>query len=82
MKILGQMEKVRAKAQQAIGRGEEPGEDLERELDSLMSSVQQNAAYQRVVVAQENFDKLMAKANSWILEGIKAGAASPIITLA
>ena len=33
------------------------------------------------MVAQENFDKLMARVNEWILDGIRRGAASPIITL-
>jgi hypothetical protein len=32
-------------------------------------------------VSQENFEKLMMQVNAWISEGIKAGAASPIITL-
>jgi len=34
-----------------------------------------------VVDAQANFEKLMAKVNARIYEGIKKGAASPIITL-
>jgi len=34
-----------------------------------------------LLVAQENFDKVMGRANDWILEGIEKGAASPIITL-
>ena len=40
-----------------------------------------NPAYQRALVAQANFDKLMMQVNNWIAEGIKSGAASPIITL-
>jgi hypothetical protein len=43
--------------------------------------VQVNPAYQRLVVAQENFDKLMSHVNEWILQGIEKGAASSIITL-
>jgi cell fate (sporulation/competence/biofilm development) regulator YlbF (YheA/YmcA/DUF963 family) len=81
MRILDSMEKLRAEAQEAIGRGENPGADVEQKLDQLLETVQGNAAYQRVVVAQENFDKLMARANSWILEGIRKGAQSSIITL-
>jgi cell fate (sporulation/competence/biofilm development) regulator YlbF (YheA/YmcA/DUF963 family) len=81
MKILGEMETLRTQAQEAIGRGQPPGEEIEQRLDELLSTVQRNTAYQRVVVAQENFDKLMSRANNWILEGIRKGAASPIITL-
>ena len=49
--------------------------------DELLGRVQVNASYQQAVVAQENFDKLMMQVNNWIAEGIKSGAASPIITL-
>ena len=81
MTILAEMEKLRATAQELMARGEEPPPEIERQLDDLLTSVQSNAAYQRVIVAQENFDKLMARANAWILEGIRKGSASPIITL-
>jgi hypothetical protein len=75
------MESIRQAAQQMIDRGEQPGADMEQELDTLLEQVQVNAAYQRAVVAQDNFDKLMLRVNQWIADGIKAGAASPIITL-
>jgi len=42
---------------------------------------QAQPAYQRAVSAQENFDKLMLRVNQWIMDGMKKGAASPIITL-
>jgi hypothetical protein len=43
--------------------------------------VQGNPLYQGVAVAQENFDKVMLGVNEWILEGIRKGSSSPIITL-
>jgi hypothetical protein len=64
-----------------IERGERPTQDMERQLDELLSKVQVQPAYQRLIIAQENFDKLMSRANEWILEGIDKGAASPIIML-
>lgn len=79
--MLRRMEELRVKAQQMIERGEEPTAEMELELDELLSKVQVNPVYQRAVVAQENFDKLMMKVNNWIGEGIKSGAVSPIITL-
>jgi len=78
---LRRMESIRQAAQQMIDRGEQPGADMEQELDTLLEQVQVNAAYQRAVVAQDNFDKLMLRVNQWIADGIKSGAASPIITL-
>jgi cell fate (sporulation/competence/biofilm development) regulator YlbF (YheA/YmcA/DUF963 family) len=79
--LLKQMEQLRVGAQQMIQRGEPPTEEMEKELDALLGQVQGQMVYQRLVAAQENFDKLMARANEWILDGIEKGAASPIIML-
>ncbi|HKG95878.1 MAG TPA: YlbF family regulator [Gemmatimonadaceae bacterium] len=79
--LLQSMEGLRQRAQQMIARGEQPSEEMEQQLDDLLGKVQENPTYQRAVVAQENFDKLMMRVNDWILDGIKKGAASPIITL-
>jgi cell fate (sporulation/competence/biofilm development) regulator YlbF (YheA/YmcA/DUF963 family) len=79
--MLQQMEKLRGEAQQLIQRGENPTEDMERQLDDLLEKIQTQSTYQRAVTSQENFDKLMLRVNQWIMEGMKKGAASPIITL-
>jgi cell fate (sporulation/competence/biofilm development) regulator YlbF (YheA/YmcA/DUF963 family) len=79
--LLQKMEQLRVTAQRMMQRGERPTEEMERELDTLLVQVQGRATYQRLVVAQENFDKTMSRVNDWILEGIEKGAASPIITL-
>lgn len=79
--LLRQLEELRMQAQAMIERGERPTEEMERQLDGLLDRVQVSASYQRLVAAQENFDKVMARVNEWILEGIRKGAASPIITL-
>ena len=79
--LLKQMEQLRLDAQQMIQRGERPTEQMEKDLDTLLGQVQSQAAYQRLVSAQENFDKLMARVNDWIVDGIEKGATSSIITL-
>lgn len=78
---LQRMETLRREAQVMLSKGQEPSEAMERELDELLAKVQVTGAYQRAVASQENFDKLMMQVNQWIAEGIKMGAASPIITL-
>ncbi len=80
--LLRQMEQIRLDAQRMIERGEQPTEKMENQLDVLLGQVQGNTVYQNVVAAQENFEKVMTRVNEWILDGIKKGAASPIITLA
>lgn len=79
--VLRQMEQLRVDAQRMIERGEQPGPDMEQQLDQLLEQVQGNMRYQNMVIAQENFEKVMLRVNEWILEGIRKGAASPIITL-
>jgi cell fate (sporulation/competence/biofilm development) regulator YlbF (YheA/YmcA/DUF963 family) len=79
--LLKKMEQLRMNAQAMIQRGERPTEDMEKELDGLLGQVQGQPVYQRLVSAQENFDKTMGKVNDWIVDGIERGAASPIITL-
>jgi cell fate (sporulation/competence/biofilm development) regulator YlbF (YheA/YmcA/DUF963 family) len=79
--LLQKMEELRISAQRMMQKGERPTEEMERELDGLLGQVQGRSSYQRLLVAQENFDKVMSRVNDWILEGIEKGSASPIITL-
>ena len=79
--LLQEMEKLSGEAQRLIQNGENPTPEMEQQLDSMLEKIQSQAAYQRAVAAQENFDKLMLRVNQWIMDGMKKGAASPIITL-
>lgn len=78
---LQRMDTLRSEAQQMIEAGNQPTAEMEQELDTLLTKVQGSAIYQRVIVTNENFDKIMMQVNQWILEGIKKGATSSIITL-
>lgn len=79
--LLQTMEQLRVNAQRMMQRGERPTEEMERELDTLLGQIQGRTTYQRLLSAQENFDKVMGRVNDWILEGIEKGATSSIITL-
>ncbi|MBA3341538.1 MAG: YlbF family regulator [Gemmatimonadaceae bacterium] len=79
--VLQQMDKIRSEAQQLIQRGENPTAEMEQQLDDLLSKVQTNPVYQQAISAQENFDKVMFQINNWIMDGMKKGATSSIITL-
>ena len=79
--LLQKMEELRMSAQRMLQQGERPTEDMEKQLDALLGQIQTRTVYQRLLSAQENFDKTMGRVNDWILEGIEKGAASPIITL-
>ncbi len=78
---LQRMEQLRMEAQEMLAAGTNPTPEMEQELDQLLGKVQQSALYQRFISANENFDKVMQQVNQWMLEGIKKGATSSIITL-
>ena len=79
--LIQQFEQLRQRAQQMAARGEQPTEEMNEQLDDLLEKLHANATYQRLAVAQENFDKTMLRVNDWIMDGIKKGATSSIITL-
>ena len=78
---LQRMDALRNDAQQMIEAGNQPTAEMEQELDTLLTKVQGSAIYQRVIVTNENFDKVMMQVNQWMLDGIKKGATSSIISL-
>jgi cell fate (sporulation/competence/biofilm development) regulator YlbF (YheA/YmcA/DUF963 family) len=79
--LLQKMEELRTGAQRMLQQGQRPTDEMEKQLDGLLSQIQVRSSYQRLLAAQENFDKTMARVNDWILEGIEKGAMSSIITL-
>lgn len=78
---LGEMDRLAQQIQQAGRAGQEPPAAQIEQYERVFATVQVHAVYQQLAVAQENFEKLMARINEKIYEGIKKGAASPIIQL-
>ncbi len=78
---LARMDALRNEAQAMIEKGQQPTPEMEQELDTLLTKVQASPIYQRVIASNENFDKVMVQVNQWMLEGIRKGATSSIITL-
>jgi cell fate (sporulation/competence/biofilm development) regulator YlbF (YheA/YmcA/DUF963 family) len=78
---LEELERLALELERAASGGREPSREQVEKYDQLLQGVQANPVYQQMVAAQANFEKLMAKVNERIYDGIKKGAASPIITL-
>jgi cell fate (sporulation/competence/biofilm development) regulator YlbF (YheA/YmcA/DUF963 family) len=79
--LLADVERIAQEIERAAQQGREPPKDQVEQYDRALQTVQANPVYQQVVAAQANFEKLMAKVNARIYDGMKQGAASPIITL-
>lgn len=78
---LKRMEQLSVELQQRVARGEEPEQAHADEYDRLFGDVQSSVTYQRLVAAQTNFDKVMHHVQEQMLEGMRKGAQSRIITL-
>jgi cell fate (sporulation/competence/biofilm development) regulator YlbF (YheA/YmcA/DUF963 family) len=80
-RLLTEVEQVSREIERAAQAGAEPTAQQVEQYDRALQTAQASPVYQQVVAAQANFEKLMAKVNARIYDGIKKGAASPIITL-
>lgn len=79
--LLADVERIAQEIERAAQQGREPPKEQVEQYDRALQTVQANPVYQQVVAAQANFEKMMAKVNARIYDGMKQGAASPIITL-
>jgi len=80
-KVLAEGERLAQDIERVAQQGQEPTKEQVEQYDRALQSVQSNPVYQQMVAAQSNFEKLMARINARIYEGMKKGSASPIITL-
>lgn len=78
---MSRLHGIAEQLEKSASEGQEPPPSLVQEYDGLLSRIQADPVYQAVVAAQSNFDKLMLRVNEQIMEGIRRGSASPIITL-
>lgn len=77
--LRSELQRVEATITTALRAGKEPEkEDAEAYEQSLMK-LQASPTYQRLVAAQENFDKILQKVNGTIAQGMEEGAESRII---
>ena len=67
--------------QRKVAEGQEPEAAEAEEYDRLFGEVQSSPSYQQLVAAQSNFDKTMHHVQEQIMEGMRQGAQSRIITL-
>ena len=81
---VARLEKIQELARHvdaAISRGELPDEATTQQYETSVRELEMSSAGQAYVVARANFDKLMARVNHQISQGIEKGATSSIITL-
>jgi len=78
---LEELQQVAARMEKSMMEGAEPAQADRETYEGLLGQVQSDSRYQGMVAAQANFDKLMLRVQDQIMEGIKKGSESMIITL-
>ncbi|MGW8266250.1 MAG: YlbF family regulator [Longimicrobiales bacterium] len=77
--LQSEIQKLEQEMESQLRGGTQPTEEQARQYEDVFSRLQSNASYQRLVAAQANFDKVVARVNETIHQGIQKGAESRII---
>ncbi len=79
VEMRNELEKLEGPISAALRSGQEPQKEDAEKYEELVTKLQANSNYQRLVAAQTNFDKVVQKVNQTIAEGIQEAAESRII---
>ena len=77
--IRNRLEAQEGRIEASLRAGKEPDDDMKEEYGQTTEELQALPAYQRLISAQMNFEKIMHKVNQTVAEGIEQGAQSRII---
>ena len=76
--LLQKMEQLRVNAQRMLAQGQRPTEEMERELDTLLSQVQ--ATREGVLTSDAIADERFASSHSIIALGVRSAMAVPLLS--
>jgi cell fate (sporulation/competence/biofilm development) regulator YlbF (YheA/YmcA/DUF963 family) len=77
--LQSQIQDLEEQMESQLRGGNQPTEEQAKEYEASFSRLQANSSYQRLVAGQANFDKVVARVNETIHQGIQKGAESRII---
>ena len=79
VEIRNRIQGLEERLEASMRAGQEPDEELKTEYGEAASQLQSKPAFQRVVAAQANFEKIMYKVNETMAQGLREGGNSRII---
>jgi len=74
-RLKGLEERIEA----SLRAGQEPEDDVKESYQAAAEELQSQPAFQRLIAAQANFDKVMYKVNETMAQGLREGGESRII---
>ncbi|HUF76886.1 MAG TPA: YlbF family regulator [Longimicrobiales bacterium] len=79
VELRNRIEQLETTLEADIRAGRQPSEEIRTEYAEVAEELQRRPAFQRVISAQANFEKIMHKVNETVAQGIEEGAKSRII---
>ena len=79
VEIRNEIQSLEQRIEASLKAGQEPDDELKQAYGEAAEKLQSKPAFQRVVAAQANFEKVMYKVNETVAKGIDEGAQSRII---
>ena len=79
VRLKNDLDRLETEILNLLRSGKEPDQATSERYESLAQSLQVRPAYQRLVVAQANFDKILQRVNDTIAQGIQDAGTSRII---
>ena len=76
---VNKLAELEAEITALMQRGEEPSQEQREQYEGAFSALQGNAAYQGMIAAQSNFDRVLNKVNEEISRGVETATQSRII---
>ena len=77
--LRNELSKLEESVARSVQAGEEPAPEVAEEYEKAFGRLQASPAYQGLVAAQANFDRVLGRVNDGISKAIEEGAKSRII---
>jgi cell fate (sporulation/competence/biofilm development) regulator YlbF (YheA/YmcA/DUF963 family) len=79
VELRNQLRALEERIEASLRAGQQPEDDVAKAYEETAGELQGKAAFQRLIAAQSNFDKVMYKVNETMARGLQEGAQSRII---
>ena len=79
VELRNRIQQLEDRIEASMRAGQEPEADAQKAYAEAAEELQTKAGFQRLIVAQTNFEKVMMKVNETVARGMEEGAQSRII---
>ena len=79
VEVRNRIQGLEQQIEASLKAGQEPDDEVKKAYGETAEELQSKSAFQRVVAAQANFEKIMYKVNETMAQGLREGGQSRII---